>query len=784
MLNFFRKHQRFFFIFITAVIILSFSFFGNFGFLSSVPKKENRLLCHNIYGKPIYENQVQLLCHFLGGDHHSLEHRHYLDDGVFERDFLMTGLGAMLAENYFDVIASELKERVEKAKKYTPYTHPSVPFFKAEMIWNSYAPVINEQLKNLQTHGEAVAPEDFSTFSELYLAQMRIPPAALKQILSYQQNRYTWIKADPNLEQADLSLFGFHSPADWFGPKYMELIAQIILNGAAEAQARGYLVTNEEAKAHLLQNVYNFLSQGKKDLNLTYPEIDEHLQNHIKMLGIDQGQAIDLWKTVMLFCRLFDDVGGGALVDRYAYEQLASYAGEGVEFEVYQLPDPLRLANFWDMLKLEYYLQTVSTGSPRMQNEALNISKIARDVNEVERKRPEFVQKRFSIEYARVDKNSLNNRLSLKEIWDWELEEEHFKKLKANFGELVSADSSNKEKRYDALEGLKSEDRARVDAFAQSEMINEHPEWIEEALTLAPTQKQVVKIRMKDASVPFPGVEDPMEFLSLLEKAPLDGETRNTSLKNPLDLYTPDEINYFRIKVIKKADQNEIISFEEAKQGDLLDRLLTESLQSNYPDICKQKPELFLDDNGEWKPFDAVKEHVGALVYANLLHAIEEDYKNTMGSLPPFETPEKSYAFYAERRLFNYVRELRKAIEADPENAAWVRADQRLNEEVDLGLERFKNQWKLVKNSRKVTRCEANFSQFASLFESKLGNFLSVDIGPRGDIHFYRPINHFINDDFVAQKIHDGQQLLSNDAKRHLMKQLLKQINDKKAIKL
>ena len=51
-------------------------------------------------------------------------------DEIVRKDFLQTGLGALLASSYFEELKEELQLRAFQAKRFRPYVHPEAPFFK------------------------------------------------------------------------------------------------------------------------------------------------------------------------------------------------------------------------------------------------------------------------------------------------------------------------------------------------------------------------------------------------------------------------------------------------------------------------------------------------------------------------------------------------------------------------------------------------------------------------------------------------------------------------------
>ena len=46
----------------------------------------------------------------------------------------------------------------------------------------------------------------------------------------------SWVSPDPSLERTDLFLFGYHFIEDWFGPRFIRLVSEFIINAARAAE--------------------------------------------------------------------------------------------------------------------------------------------------------------------------------------------------------------------------------------------------------------------------------------------------------------------------------------------------------------------------------------------------------------------------------------------------------------------------------------------------------------------------------------------------------------------
>src|SRR3990167_5337039 len=154
MLEFLRKYQRFFFIFITAMVVASFSFFGTFSTYLNEEAKEDPVIGEAIDGSPIKLSQVQLLARFLSTDREDASQGqsalpNFCNDGVIRNDLLRTGLADLLAAAYFEALKEGINHRLEKTKKYRPYMHPEAPSLSAKAVWSRYMPALVRELEEV-----------------------------------------------------------------------------------------------------------------------------------------------------------------------------------------------------------------------------------------------------------------------------------------------------------------------------------------------------------------------------------------------------------------------------------------------------------------------------------------------------------------------------------------------------------------------------------------------------------------------------------------------------------
>jgi GcvH upstream region-like protein len=780
MLNFLRKHQRIFFVVITAAIIVSFCFFGTYSSLgprTEIPDKE---VVRGVCGTLIMQQELSALCHLIETspfDRTALEKGgmpNLLNDGIIEKDLLASGLGVMLAKRYFEELRADLDLRMKKIRNFRPYVHPRSAQISTENAWARFSPFLLEHYRQLKERSDQSTTETLALMFQLYLDHASLPPDMLKQILMMQQNQLG-VQPDPILANSDLALFGFRSMEDWFGPRFVSLIGQFILNAAQIAEENGYEVKIEEIRSDLFQNIYQGYQQISRKMDLSPEQADQYYQGKMRSLGLDETLLIGAWKKVMLFRRLFEDGSGSILIDALAYQQFDRFAKENVHVFLYQLPPSLRLSDFRSMLKFQLYIEAVAADAARLRSDLRLPGQFA-SLEQIEKRVPELIERQMELEWSGIDKEDLCRSISVKETWDWETSDAHWKLLSAQFPELALTKADSSHERLFALEKLDKKERVKIDQFSRIKMVEEQPDKIKRALEIAPVKTSTVGLRMKGAVLPFEGIKESSELMTLLEKGALKTDVPN-SANEQLSYYTPDAEHYYRIQVVHREEAKKILTFDEAAKDGTLDKLLDRRLEESYPEIRKRNSHYFQQSNGQWKPFKEVKDQIGKYLFADLLRSIEDNYRNHFGFLPGKEG-DLPLSFYSNARLVPYMCEIQSHLQSNPEDTAWIMTD----EENNSG--NLSSQWLIEKTEKVMERCtEMPFSK-EEMFTLSPQQWSPVKIGERGVLAFYFVKERGVSSTPPLETIEQGHQILSFDAKRDMMLQILQRIQQKKAIDL
>lgn len=719
MMQFLRKHQRVLFIIITAVTIASFLFFGTFSGNRGedfVPDKE---VGKAVDGSSIMQRDVLAMTRFLS----------LANPEVIQKDLIGTGLASILVEKYFESIGPEFQTRLDQLKRYKPYVHPQAPALSAEEVWKRFIPQMNQILEALKM--SSASPQTFVLYCNLYLNQTAFPPQLLKRILSYQLQEQGWIQPDHLMTEQRLSILGYQSVDQWFGERFMNVVSQFLINSAVIAEEKGYKISTQEARADLLQTAMSTLKGYAPQSNVSYQDASDFFHQQLQVCGLDELTAVKVWKRVMLFRRLFEDVGHSVLVDPLSYEQFAEYSGERALIELYQLPEYFRFKDFRSLLRFQLYLDAVA---PKSRSALKSIPQQFLSSAELEGKTPELVYSRFELEFSRVTQEEIAQKVTLKETWNYETSDLGWAFLTQEFPALRRKAASSGEERFQVLEGVEPTLRTKIDQAARTQILAAHPEWIEENFQKTTPQKVSVALRSGGATPPFDDVTEPTALLSHLYSGN-EGDT--------LPLYTSPRGALYRIKLLQKAARKEIMTFKEAVREGVLDALLDRQLEEAYDTVKKKDPQIFQLANGAWRPLQEVKDLVGAKLYSDVL--------------------KPDFAEACAHRFAAFMQEAKKSIQTRGEGSSFTH---------QTG-DPLKDQFLLTKNQREVKRSDPLTLSKEELFTQTAGYWSSVSTPSNGDLAFFRLIELQKSRENVADKVEEGQKILGVDAKRLLTRQIL-----------
>lgn len=779
MLHVFRTYQRYIYLVVTFVIIISFSFFGTYSTIVSNPTRD-QIVFTAVDGTPVKRSELDEMVVFLSTDsedkliYGGAWGPNFLNDGVIKRDFMASGLATLLAQEYISELSEELNARHEKEKKYQFYVHPQAKFISSDAAWKFYAPGLSSSLAAFKKITSPTDKNAFATRIELYLSEKKFPAHFLRQALMMQEQKQSWVNHDYTLDQLDLSLFGHHTLEDWFGPRFVRLIAEFVINAAKVAQREGYQVSKEEALADLLHNAQVSYQQNARNSNIGVANSIEYYNEQLRRMGMDQNLAVKIWQQVLLSRRLFNDIGNAVLVDNLVMSNFQKHSRESIEGVVYELPKELHLSSSRSLGKLELYLAAVSkknedaAGSLKLPSEYLSAT-------EVSKKYPELVQKRYQLQFTEANKQSLQAKISVRETWNWQVTEENWAKIKREFPELAVKKGDAREDRFQALDSLDDETRLRVDTFARTQIVEEHPEWLSEALDQARQQTLTVSLSAKGNHSIFEGLEDGQELVRFLDKAEV--KTADKETVEPIN-FTADGRHYYRIVVLDRDTDTSILTFAEASREGILDELLDRELNSYYELNRDLNPDLYQNEDLSWKLFSDVEDKVLEQYFAKTLRAIEKDYRATNKS----QTEKMTMSMLVPLRFYAYLNEAKTKMQKDPKAEEELTVQSK-EETATAGLSKrseLNRQWKLIKKDARLER--STYGENKELFALEQGQWSQVVTAPNGNLSIFFAKQKGDVADVSQEKIQALQELLGAEAKANYMTHLVAEIKDKKAI--
>lgn len=784
MLDFFRRYQRYFFVVIAVVIVISFSFFGTHQTVNQSHQVEDRCIGHTVDGSKMMQSELDQMVRFISSDRsdNSLAEKgimpNFFNDGVIRKDLMGTGVGTLLVNAYFDELKEGLQIKMEHHKNFLPYVHPTAPFISVTNLWAQVLPAQKVNLERFLNETDEMSPEVFSLLVDLYLGETAFPPNILREYLMFQEKHYDWIQPDPSLPRANLNLFQCRGAEDWFGPQFLDLSAQFIINAAAYAKEQGYKVTFEEARVDLIRKGYESLQIQMRKSEISQEEIGNLWQQQLRSLGMSEKEVVTLWKKVMLFRRLFDDIGGAVFVDPHVYQTFYGFASKTAEVDLYRFSEALELKDFSALMKLEYYLDQVT----KNRKNAILLPQNFATVEEIEKECPELIEQRFLVEVAEVDKAEVSLNVSIKEMWEWQLEKENYELLEKEFPQLALKKGTDAEEYFAALEEMDPNLRQKIDRFSRGKIVDQHPEWVEEALSQKHMLTREVSFSPKGGNPPFEGKELP----ALLKKAALKGDLevnpKAIEARKALEMYTADGEIFYRFHVLDRDLAKAVLTFAEANERGILDALLEKHLESSYAQVRAKNPGLFKTEGNEWKPLKEVKNEVGKELYSETLRGIDSEVSK-FGIKLPEDRYENLDDYYPKYRLFPYMVIAEQEVRKLGNKSHFIGNNEEENVEGKLTQKgELVSQWGLIKEEKVFKNHEKSPYFSSDVFSMVEKSWSEVSHNSDGNLQFFQLQEKSVPNGNFSSEMKQGQTILSKEAERYLMSDFLETLKEKGAI--
>lgn len=780
MLAFFRRYERIFFVVITALVIFSFSFFGTFQ-AASTKQAPDPVVFRAVDGSPIHATELRDMIAFLNADAHTFLFWNMpwggnsLNNGVIAHDIIDTGLVSVLLPPYLNTMKEELQLRLEREKRYVPYTNPHASFICAERVWAYFAPKLKKNFDSLRRCNDAISLDALNSRIELFRAERQFPGLYLKHFIKSQEAQTHWLPPDQELLHRDLSLFGYHTAQDWFGKSFVDLVAQYIINAAKIAQEKGLTVTKEEALNSLYINAEKCYQQVSNNPYLNVDSFGEFFHEQLRRLGMTEPQVIHVWQQVLLFRKLMQTAANSVIISTLPYEVFYKKINEYCQIDLFALQNELRFAHLMDVEKFEVWLSAIR-GTPLPLEKGAKYLELPTEFlspDAVKKIYPELVQKTFVLKYATFDKDLLQTRVSVQRMWQWQVEKQNWQKLQKQFPDIAQYVADTDQERLAILDNRDDQERARIDAFSRKLIVDEHPEWLTEALDEAPLKEGTISIREQGGPMPFPGITDHIVFLTLLNKAPL-----NTWV-NELSAYSQDGRHYVRVQVVQRDDKETILPYSQGLADGTMQLLFDKVLEAAYRGLKQKTPRRFLKENGEWKSFAEAKDDIAAAYFSSLIESLDIVRKEAEKEMPHFCNWANVEESQVACRFLPYLKKAHTAIIGGEDRKKWVveKGNEHLHQPID---------WRLVSSIEQIVHTGTSAIPPKAALAEPVDAWTSLRYYAKTGPVFFKVLERGIlpYDKQVRSKVLEAKNLLGNEAICDLGGMLLEQMQGAHAIDL
>ncbi len=596
MLHLFRKYQKFIFIIVAFVVIVTFVFFGTYqAFIPSNEEKEieDPVSYTTATGRVVGCRELAMLATFLAKEGPGSG---ALPSNLFSHQWVSRYfLTPSVASQWVDLSTSSVQEKWARELSYVPYQHPARADLSLVTFWSFLAPELPMRLKELQTASSI--EETLETRLELYRLQEQAPPKLLANVLRYRAQE-AGCEIDPRLSRGDLALFGYQDLIDWLGQESMEKLARIVIRGMEEAQDYPFSLT--EARQELLARAHTWAEQIQNQRGI--PVTSEAVfQAFLRQEGYTESTFVNVYRDLRRFEESMEDLSESLVLESLPFEQAYGEANQWVTVDVTHMPPALCLQSLEEGAEFEAYLAALTSSEEgRLPEHPTPTS---------------WVEGTWYQGYvATTSLEDLLSHVTLRQLWEWE--ELHMDQLLVAFPALQES----------GLDGLDSNTRADLDQMVRRQIVQEHPEWVDESLKQADMEPFGLFMNGKERIVSYPGITS---ILSLQQQLDQQDEILG---------YTQDKNHFFRW-LVSYREPNHILTFEEARQQGLLPllnqefhgeqlfsrwcarkglspqdgvaRRFEDSLSTTVwaPLASKTEQKTVKRTHPEWLPFDELMEH-------------------------------------------------------------------------------------------------------------------------------------------------------------------------------
>ena len=367
----------------------------------------------------------------------------------------------------------------------------------------------------------------------------------------------------------------------------------------------------------------------------------------------------------------------------------------------------------------------------------------------MEKKTPELIGVDYQAKVFAVDKREVALKASLKEVWAFEVEEATWAKLKEEFTALKGSFAKNREDRFAYLEKIDANERARIDSYARLMLVDQHSEWVKEALDCAKGEEK--KLCLSAGKIELPYIDDPIKLGTLFSSIPEAPETTLTQLQQ-----FASKTAFFRFENIEKLSDAKIKTFAEAMNDRSLTKMVDKTLATEFA-----KLQLTQSKDQAAKEFSlAVKEEIADALLVNIKKQIEKATDDLEGSV-------------WARRMGALSAKALIDLQKDPNDPSWLGSP----EESPLFA-----QFRMKRSEKQISRTVKEDWMSKESFVLDPNQWSSVHVAGDGGVVFMYVKNRQANVEPIVEQLVAGRQILSSDVQRVLAEKILTVMQKKQAI--
>ncbi|KPK33607.1 MAG: hypothetical protein AMS24_00590 [Chlamydiae bacterium SM23_39] len=728
MFKFLRKNRKIILIITSAVIILSFSFFGTYNAILDSREKVKDEKVFEIKNKKIFRSDLNILSFLLDRENKILR-----ENSTISKEFFQTRIVELLFEKNIDKLSLDFKKRLDRIKNFDLYVYPYNPNISLENILKNKNPKILRLLNEIKKI-EKIDLNTFKKFSELYIEIDKVSKIDIQNKLLLQQKNSPYLPLDRSLFDVNFNIFPFSNISEWLGESFLDIIFKFIFE------------------------VADFFEDGKKEIKKKEVEVEL-----LKFYPESNRRLVNIWKKVLLFKKYMQQEEKNLFLDNLCLKKISSYADKKAKLKIFKLPKYLIFKEFKDFLKLLLYLEITS------DEEKSSFSTKYKRVEEIEKKYPSLIENHFIVEIKKTDMDEAGTKISEKKLWQWQVDEKNYKKLKDRFYILNSFEDDTEDKRFNAFENISANRRKEIDEYSRKEMVKENKDIIKNILSEKEKEKKDLYIRGVDSFPVLEGVSN-KNLIKLLEK-----KSKN------LFFCSDNEELYYQINCLSKKEKS-IISFKKGMEDKTLENILNNILYSFYKDLKKDNFDItklslkksfneiisFLKYDSE--KFEEVEDKVGIIYFSDVLGRIDE-------RMPDFfkkNDLNKKEKYFIFSFLYLYMDKIKNGL------------INKIIEEKELMDD--KNQWKLEIFDKEISRVSKSKDTFESyiyrafndlIFEKKLkeDSYSMVNLEKdlfADEVFFFKFLKRKKPGKIPFERFNEIKEVILNEAKYKLAEEILK----------